>query len=101
MKLKSVGVLSVAVVFGILYTAIGLIVGAIFSLIIMVAGAAALAPQQGNSLGGLLFGGGAIVLFPILYGAIGFIGGALTAALYNLVAKFTGGIVMNLEPPTA
>jgi hypothetical protein len=34
----------------------------------------------------------ALVLFPILYAIVGFIAGAFTAAVYNLVAKWTGGV---------
>ncbi len=33
-----------------------------------------------------------LIIFPIVYGIIGFVAGAITALIYNLVAKFTGGI---------
>jgi hypothetical protein len=36
--------------------------------------------------------------FPIFYGVMGFIGGVVMAAMYNLVASFTGGIKMELTP---
>ncbi len=42
------------------------------------------------------------VMAPILYGVLGFIGGLLAAALYNLIAKWTGGLVIetrDLAPP--
>ena len=38
--------------------------------------------------GGILF----IVLLPLLYAAAGFIVGIISAAVYNLIAKWTGGI---------
>jgi hypothetical protein len=45
-----------------------------------------------------------LFLMPIGYGILGFIVGVIAAALYNLVAKFTGGIEFELKdvpsPPT-
>jgi hypothetical protein len=37
------------------------------------------------------------IAIPIFYGVIGLIGGALMAAVYNLVAGWTGGIGIDLE----
>ncbi len=94
MVVKSIGVLSVGKVVGCLYALLGLIIGGLFSLISLV-GAAAGGPDAG--LAALLLGGGAIIIFPILYGVIGFVGGIVSAALYNLVASFTGGIEIELK----
>jgi hypothetical protein len=48
---------------------------------------------------------GFVVLVPLLYAAIGWVMGALTALVYNLVARFTGGLQLDLEqrmpPPPA
>lgn len=43
------------------------------------------------------------ILFPVIYGAIGFVLGAIVAALYNVVAKWTGGLEFEVTdvPPTA
>ena len=44
------------------------------------------------------------VFLPVLYGFGGFIGGMIVAAMYNLVAKWTGGIefeVRDAIPPAA
>ena len=38
-----------------------------------------------------VFGVGLAILLPVLYAAAGFIGGIIAAALYNLIAKWTGG----------
>jgi len=40
-----------------------------------------------------------IVLFPVLYAVMGFIGGIIAAAIYNLIARWTGGIELTLEDP--
>ena len=44
------------------------------------------------------FAGGAvfIIFVPFLYAALGFIGGVIAAAIYNLVAKWSGGIEFTL-----
>lgn len=96
MVLRKVGVLSVAKVAGVLYTALGLLFGLIFAAVSRGAGVAA---QEDPSLGWLapVFGGGAIVFFPILYGCMGAIGGAIAAALYNLVSGFVGGVELDIQ----
>jgi hypothetical protein len=37
------------------------------------------------------------ILFPILYGLMGFAAGAIGALLYNLFAKWLGGIELQLQ----
>ena len=41
---------------------------------------------------GPLVGAGAIVIMPIFYGVFMFVMGLIQAALYNLAAKWTGGL---------
>jgi hypothetical protein len=57
---------------------------------------------SGGSLHSIL-NGVFLLLFPVIYGAVGFIGGVIAAALYNLVAKWTGGLEFEVTdmPPTA
>lgn len=52
-----------------------------------------------GALGGIFVA----VLFPILYAIAGFLGGVIGAAIYNLVAKWTGGIEFEVRdaPPPA
>jgi len=38
-----------------------------------------------------------IVVLPILYGAFGFISTAIVCLVYNLVAKWTGGVEIEIE----
>lgn len=40
----------------------------------------------------------AIIIAPLFYGAIGFVLGALIAFIYNIIAKWIGGIELELEP---
>ena len=37
-----------------------------------------------------------VILIPIFYGTLGFIGGVISAAIYNLLAMWTGGIEITL-----
>jgi hypothetical protein len=37
------------------------------------------------------------ILMPVIYGVMGFIGGVISAAVYNLVARWIGGIELEVE----
>jgi len=98
MVLKGVGVFSVAKISGLLYAAMGLLIGVVFSLVALVGAAAgSLQDSPGGAVFGLFFGVGAVVVLPILYGLIGFVGGLISAGLYNVVARVLGGIELQLE----
>ena len=96
MVLRSVGGLSAGKLMGLLYAVLGLIFGEFFSLISLAAGAANM-PQGGPGLpmAGMVIA--AVIVMPIIYGIFGFIGGIISAAMYNLIAGFVGGIEMEFE----
>jgi hypothetical protein len=90
---KSVGVLSVAKIMGMIYGCMGLI----FAPFLLMFGAiGAFAGQSNIPFAGIFSVVGAIVM-PLLYGAFGFIGGAIGALLYNLFAKWVGGLELELQ----
>ena len=90
---RRIGVLSLAKIQGTLYALLGLIIGAFVSLFALVGGALMNAlGSSSDSQFGMLFGAGAIIVFPILYGVLGFIIGLIIGGLYNLVAGMVGGI---------
>jgi len=98
-KLKRIDPLQLGIVAGVFYALFSLIIVPIFILIAVVA---AFAPQHGQSgamQAGLGVGMAAVfaVLAPIMYGAMGFIFGALGGLIYNLVARWTGGIAFEVE----
>ncbi len=95
MIVRRVGPLSVAKVAGVLYGLMGLIFGAIISAISLVGGA--LAPKGDGGMIGMLFGAAAIVVLPIFYGLLGFVMSLVSAALYNLVASWVGGVELDLS----
>ena len=101
MVIRRFGVWSVAKLSGTLYGCLGLIFGIIVALISVVAAGASSALRDSNlPMAGMLpafFGVGAVILLPIMYGLMGLIFGALTAALYNLIAGWVGGIEMEVH----
>jgi hypothetical protein len=102
MIIRSFGVASVAKTLGLLYCVAGLLVGGIFS-IFALAAAALNVQQASNGMGifGLVFGVAAVFVLPILYGVMGLFFGALAAFLYNVTARFSGGIAVDLAPNPA
>jgi hypothetical protein len=96
MVIRRIGVLSVAKVAGLLYGVMGLLFGACIALFSL-AGSAVAADEEVPAFVGALFGVGAIVFLPILYGILGFLFVGLLAALYNVVAGMTGGVVVDVE----
>jgi hypothetical protein len=90
---KSVGVLSVAKIMGMIYGCMGLIFAPLFLLIGLMGSALG---RQNSPLAGI-FGVGFAVLMPVLYGVMGFVVGAISALLYNLFAKWVGGFELELE----
>ena len=104
-RLTRVAPMPVAKIFGILYALFGLIFVPFFA----IAGLAGLFTGSGDGNAGAAGVGVAVgiiamaVIFPIMYGVMGFFGGIIVAALYNLVARWVGGIEFEVEdvPQTA
>lgn len=90
---KSVGVLSVAKILGLIYACIGLIVAPVFLAVGMMG---SFLGQDKNPFAGMV-GVTLALLIPVIYGAMGFIIGAIGALLYNLFAKLVGGFELELE----
>ncbi len=90
---KSVGVLSIAKIMGLIYACLGLIFAPLF-LFFGLLGAIA---GQGRSPFAGIFGIVLAILMPVMYGIIGFIAGAIGGLLYNLFAKLVGGFELELE----
>jgi hypothetical protein len=54
--------------------------------------------MSGNYLPGFPFAGGFfLIVMPFFYGIIGFIMTAISCLIYNLIAKWTGGIELEFE----
>lgn len=99
MVITRVNAFSVAKVAAVLYAGLGLLAGALFSLIGMAGLGAALAGQDGAGFLGMVFGVAGIVIMPIFYGIIGFIFSFIAATLFNVAAGMTGGIEVETRQP--
>jgi hypothetical protein len=91
--IKSFGVLSVAKIMGVIYGTLGLIAMPFFLLV----GFASMATGGRNSMFSGAAGMVLAILLPILYGGMGFVMGAISAFLYNLFAKWVGGIELQVD----
>ena len=84
------------------YARMATIIMALFGLINGIYTAILLASFGVNSKGmfdplTLSLGPLAIILFPIIFAILGFIGGIIGAWLYNLIAKWVGGVKIEFE----
>lgn len=91
--LKSVGVMSVAKIMGLVYGCLGLILAPFFGLFALLG---SLAGQEKTPFAGVI-GIVFAILIPLFYGAIGFVAGAIGALLYNVMSKWVGGFELELE----
>ena len=97
MIVRRIGAVSAAKVSGVLYAAIGFVVGCFFALLSLLG--IAVSRDAGGALSSAFFGVGAVVLLPLFYGGLGFVATLVMAALYNLIAGWVGGIEVELEQP--
>ena len=97
MVIRRIGPFSLAKLAGVLYAAIGLIVGAVFAAISAIGGFSAMAQGEGGPAVAALFGVGAIVFFPLLYGGMAFLMALIGAALYNAIAGMVGGVEVQMQ----
>jgi hypothetical protein len=97
MVINRVDPLSAAKVAGMLYVILGLCFGAIVSVVSLAGGMAAGVDDRGGPAMGALFGAAAVILLPILYGGVGFVGTLLMAALFNVTARFVGGVRVDVN----
>lgn len=86
--------------FGVVYACFGLIFLPIF-LLAGAAGAFAQHAQSDQSAGPAAIAAGAMfvigLFMPVIYGIMGFILGVLGSAIYNLIARWIGGIEVEVE----
>jgi hypothetical protein len=95
MVIKRFAPLSVGKVAGVLYAAMGLVVGLIVSFAAVIGGFAG--HSDFSALTGGLVGIGAIIILPIFYGVLGLVVAIIAAWLYNLAAGFVGGIEIDVQ----
>lgn len=95
-KIKKFEPLSVMRVAAVCYAALGLLEGVIFGLVLTFTPLSADA-SKGSRVLSPLFGVLAVIGFPVLLALVGAIGGGLGAVIYNLAARWVGGIEVEVE----
>jgi hypothetical protein len=93
-QITKIDVTSMGKIMGTMYAIMGFIFGALVTLFSILG--SVLSSQGGGRLG-IFFGIGAIIFLPIFYGALGFIFGAFSGWLYNLIAKWVGGLKIEIQ----
>ncbi len=95
-QLTYIAPLKAGIILGILYGILSLLIVPFFLLAVL-AGSKAATPFPAA------FGVGFAILMPVLYAVVGFLGGVISAALYNLIARWTGGFEFEVRdlPPSA
>lgn len=97
-KIKKFEPLSVMRVAAVCYAALGVLEGVVFGLVLTFSSLSAAAePSKTSRFLGPLFGVAAIIGFPLLFAILGAIGGGLGAVIYNLTARWVGGIEVEVE----
>src|ERR1700722_12007714 len=84
-ELVSIAPLRAGIIRGVLYGAVSLIALPFILLGILL----------GHKAGGgsaVIVGVAMVIFIPVVYATLGFIGGVIAAAVYNLIAQWTGGI---------
>lgn len=83
----------------IIYAFLGLFIGIVMACVSLVAGS--LTGMGGNVMGMRIFGVGmgfgAIIVAPIIYAIIGAIGVGIAAVVYNLAARWMGGLEVDIS----
>lgn len=102
MVIRKVGVLSLGKLMAVMYAGIGLVIGGLYALFAVLGGGAmmAMGGESESAPGGgmmIVMGLAAIVIAPIFYGVLGFIGGVISAFFFNLAAKYTGGLDLEVQ----
>jgi len=99
--LKRIDPVSALKMGAITYAFVGLVIGVIMACVSLVAGS--LAGLGGGDVGlgarafGFGMGVGAIIVAPIVYGIVGGIGAAIGAVVYNLAARWVGGLKVDIN----
>ncbi len=94
-RLAYIAPLKLGITLAVIYGIMSLIFAVPFFLIFSIIGAAS--ARTGAQALPAIFTGVFVIFLPIIYAVIGFIGGVIAAFIYNLVAKWTGGIEFTTE----
>jgi len=88
-RIRRFGIASTALTVAVIYFVLGLIIAPLFFL-------ATLGTRPSASLPGMVF-----LLAPFIYAVFGYVFAAIGCSIYNIIAGWTGGVALTLEPGEA
>ena len=94
-RLTNVNPLKLGITLAVIYGVMSLIIAVLVFLVMTLAGAAG--ARTGAQALPAVFSGVFVIFLPVIYAVLGFIGGVIAAFIYNLVAKWTGGVEFTTE----
>ena len=102
LKIRKLGVLSVAKMYAVIMLVISLIIAVPYGLFIIVFSLIGAGSARGDAAfmlggGGIVAGIAVMIIVPIMYSVMGFIFGAIGALIYNVFAGIVGGIEIEVE----
>jgi hypothetical protein len=92
-RIKRIAPLQLAKMSALVYGVMGLLFCPVF--LVMSLMTSHLAQQQ--RVGMMVFGTGFALMMPVIYAVMGFVFGALSAFIYNVAARWIGGIEVEVE----
>jgi len=92
--LKRIAPLQAGKILGIVYGAMGLL---FMPFILLLSVIASHLPHGQEAPLPFIFGLGFAIMAPVFYGVMGFLVGVIGAAIYNLVARWVGGLEVEVE----
>ncbi len=95
--IKKINVVSSGKMVGMMYSLLGLLFGAIFSLMVILGVDPSQAARTPGTELGVYTGAFSVIAFPILFGIAGFIAGLLGAVFFNLAARWCGGLLIETQ----
>jgi len=91
-RLTNINPLKLGITLAVIYGVMSLIFVIPFIAIMSLVGASNAHAHAPNQAMPVLFTGVFMIFLPVIYAVLGFIGGVIAAFIYNVVAKWTGGI---------
>ena len=99
LAVRRIRLLSAGTMAGLVGAFLGLLTAIPISLFAILGAGASQVSDFGASIGipSVLLGVGSLLGLPLAYGLVAFVWGLLHALVYNVVASFTGGLVLEID----
>lgn len=96
-EIKRINPVSVAKIYGLIMASLGLIFGVVVGFIMFFIGTFTGTDNNFDIYFGPTLGIAGFISMPLLFGFLGFLFGLLSAFIYNMLALWVGGIIIDLN----